>query len=163
MVDTLNGGLCRDSWAMEMVCRIAFICAVNGCTVRAKHISGISNPIVDALSRHGPLSSSTPSSFSHSISHSCRSDECLTATLCGFEKAALAVSTQAVYTSGERVYKQFCERYCLALVPASEETLMYFAAHIAKEHAVATVRSYLAAVRSFLCSCAFFSHQDRSY
>ena len=135
---------------MEMVRRIAFICAVHGCAVRVKHISGTSNPIADALSnRHGLLSPATPYSFSHSVSHPSYSNECLTTTLCSFEEDALAVNMQAAYTSGERVYQQLCERYGLAFVPDSEETLMYFRAHITKEHTFATVCSDLAAVHSF--------------
>ena len=71
VVDTVNWGLCRDLWAVDVVRRIAFICAVHGCAVRAKHIFGTSNPIADALSRQDmarfrrlhPAASATPSAI----------------------------------------------------------------------------------------------------
>ena len=64
--------------------------------------------------------------------------------------SGLAPSTQKVYQSGSRRYRQFCSVFNVPVpFPVSEHTLMYFVAYLHQEGlAPGTVKSYLSAVHS---------------
>ena len=60
----------------------------------------------------------------------------------------LADSTQKTYLSGQQRYLRFCESGDRIPAPASEETLVLFVSHLAKEGlGHRTIKVYLAAVR----------------
>ena len=62
--------------------------------------------------------------------------------------SALAVTSQMTYSSGEQAYLRFCSQYALQPVPAAAESLAFFATDLAQSRSYATVRTYLAGVRS---------------
>ncbi len=60
----------------------------------------------------------------------------------------LANATQKTYLSGQQRYLRFCESGDRTPAPASEETLVLFVSHLAKEGlGHCAIKAYLAAVR----------------
>lgn len=63
--------------------------------------------------------------------------------------SGLKDNTHKTYTSAQRQYVKFCERYSLNVLPASEDQLLAYVAHLNKRDlSHSTVSVYLAAVRS---------------
>ena len=71
----------------------------------------------------------------------------LEATAAGLIRNSLAPSSQRSYTSAQTQYLKFCSLINQVPVPATEQLLVLFAAHVAQSCAHSTVRMYLAAVR----------------
>ena len=61
---------------------------------------------------------------------------------------AVAPSTARSYSSAQRRYQQFCVRFSLRPLPATEQVLILFVAELAQSVCHATIRSYLSAVRN---------------
>ena len=60
----------------------------------------------------------------------------------------IASSTARSYRAAQSRYRGFCSRFSLVPLPASEQTLILFAAELAQELAHSSIRSYLSGVRN---------------
>ena len=62
-------------------------------------------------------------------------------------KNSLADSTRRSYATGQSKYLEFCQRYGLTPLPATQRQLILFAADLSLHLSYATIRSYLSAIR----------------
>lgn len=86
--------------------------------------------------------------FPREVAHPCEGDRQLVAVTRGLLQNSLAPASRHAYSSGQRRFTDFCRRYGLTAVPASEATLTFFIGHLHREGlSVSTARQYLAAVR----------------
>jgi len=71
----------------------------------------------------------------------------------------LARTTQSTYSVGQQRFQSFCHAIQASSSPASEATLILFAAHLASEKiSYATIKVYLAAVRNTRVAAGLHSH-----
>lgn len=68
-----------------------------------------------------------------------------------FYTHGLAASTQKSYSTGQKRFLAFCRKFKFEPFPPSERTLLLFIAHLGSEGlAMATIKSYLSAIRNLL-------------
>ena len=120
---------------MDLVRFLVLISMKHNLLVRARHVPGVDNGIVDALSRFqvkrfrdrpDPL-------FHPSFVHDPLNDEVLR-----YANWALSWNTKRSYSSGEKRFISFCLMNRLTcptgdILPASEETPIYFASYLARK------------------------------
>ena len=81
-------------------------------------------------------------------SHPCAGDAQLVEITQALIHNSIAPATHRAYTTGQRCYIDFCGRYGLPVVPATEATLTFFIGHLRRTGlSVSSARQYLAAVR----------------
>ena len=61
---------------------------------------------------------------------------------------SMTPSTARAYKAAQSRYVAFCARFSLTPLPASEQTLILFAAELAQDLAHSTIRSYLSGVKN---------------
>ena len=123
--------------------------------VRARHVSGVSNDIADALSPFqmqrfralAPDADQNPCTIPPSLMNPLR-EEVLT-----YANWGLAKNTNRAHSCGEKRFLTFCLMNRLLspsgdVLPASEGTLVYFASYLARTGRHGTIKLYLAAVRN---------------
>ena len=79
----------------------------------------------------------------------CSRNEALVAQLQRLQKAGLAASTRRTYASGEAAYLKFCQEHSLTPLPATPSVLAYFVSHLSISYSVASIDTYLVAVRAY--------------
>ena len=80
--------------------------------------------------------------------HPCEGDPQLVGVTRGLLYNSLAPASHCANRTGQRRFPDFCRRYGLTTVPASEETLTFFIGHLRRESlSASTARQYIAAVR----------------
>ena len=68
-----------------------------------------------------------------------------------FYANGLAASTQKSYSSGQKQYLSFCNKFNLLAIPPSEHTLLLFISQLGVDGlSLATIKSYLSSVRNLL-------------
>ena len=80
--------------------------------------------------------------------HPCENDSQLAGITSALLVNSLAPASRRAYGTGQRRFVEFCRRYNVTAVPASEATLTYFIGHLRRAGlSSASARQYLAAVR----------------
>lgn len=162
VVEILKTHTSKRPTIMHLLRCLHFLTANWDIDLVAEHIAGESNVISDAISRNlmqvfrreapelGRLRTNrNPSVIMGDVSHSkTRLDlRSLEREACRFLEKGLAPSTAHTYKSGKATYCEFCTRFNLSPLPASEDQLILFVADLAQTRSYNTIRVYLAAVR----------------
>ena len=75
-----------------------------------------------------------------------------------FYSYGLAPNTQKSYTSGQKRYLEFCNKFNLTPIPPSEHTILLFISQLGEDGlAPSTVKSYLAAIRNLFINAGLSS------
>ena len=146
MVHILRSGWCKNELAMHLLRSLFFWLARTQVTLEAVHIPGRDNGPADSLSRNDPASFMSQVPYSQ-VSQSRilpavegvvdkatpRLDIANLDSLVGrYFAKRLAESTRKSYSSSQKHYLHFCKEASLQPLPASEATLCYFAAYLAR-------------------------------
>lgn len=80
-----------------------------------------------------------------------------------FRGQTFATNTKRTYSTHLRIYLDFCEKLCIAPVPADEETVTLYAAYLARTRKPSTVRQYLNIVRLLHIECGLVNPMQDSW
>jgi len=118
--------------------------------LRAIHINSVDNNWADALSRSqvDKFLASCPMASRHPTSRDVTPLSTLQVKAHEYFAGGLADSSHRTYNSAQRQFLQFCREFSFDPFPASEETLILFATHLAQRIKPQSITVYLAAVRS---------------
>ena len=73
--------------------------------------------------------------------------EALNQDILSFQAMALAPSSKKTYLQGQQAYHKFCNDFGFQPYPLSELNLRFFSAFLARSLSLATINTYLSAVR----------------
>ena len=140
---------------MHLVRSIFFNTATNHYTILVTHIVGTNNSIADSLSRLqiSRLRHLAPTADFHPTPVPA-SAATLAHCLAFLQSQAIADSTRRSYQAGTRRYSPFCASMRWQSFPATETTLCFFAAYLADQVSVKTIKLYFAGIR--------FAHTENS-
>ena len=78
----------------------------------------------------------------------------------GFYSQGLASNTQKCYSSGQKWFLSFCNKFKLQAVPPSEHTILLFISQLGSDKlSTLTIRNYLSAIRNLLINAGISNHQ----
>ena len=110
-------------------------------TVRAHTPANVSVRLLGVMASDYP-------GFAADGRHPCAMDATLNLATRQLLTNSLSEASRRAYTAGQECFLDFCHRFRLHPVPASDETLTYFVGHMRRRRlAHGTARQYLAAVR----------------
>lgn len=158
VVQCLRAGSARDPLLNHLLRVLALLLVRLQVSLRADHIPGLRNNGADALSRDNavlffslfPQAPRYPTVVPESVSDVLLDREGSWTSKAWLGKLGLCLSTsssRSTYGAGKRRYLLFCARANLSPLPATEETLCRFMAHLAREGLRAqSISGYLSAV-----------------
>ena len=80
------------------------------------------------------------------------------AALCRFYSNGLASSTRKSYSSGQKRYLSFCNKFRLTPIPPSEHTILLFISQLGLDGlSLSTIKGYMSAIRNLLIDMGYES------
>ena len=160
VVHIIQSGTSKDEQIMHLVHALFLVTARFNFCICAAHVPGKTNRLADALSRFN-LQEFSPSHPQNSAYPSANTQEFASPSDMEFFKGlyqflmfhGLAKSTRKTYSASQRQFLEFC--YWSKLIhdngsplPASEQTLMLFTAHLSRTIKASSIKVYLSGVGS---------------
>lgn len=150
VVNIVNSKRSHIARAMDLVRHLTFVTLRYNFYPRAKHIEGKKNEIADSISRFkmdrfrrlAPHADLVPCPVPPAL--------LLNADIQNYFSLSVAASTKQTYTSSEKRFLEFCafnSPQKSTHLPTDEETLIQYAAYLAKTIKHSSIKGYLAAVR----------------